>query len=52
MKNIFTFLLLFVVFTGKLRLEQEKSQLGSHFNAEAQLLVNFINGKPETNNDW
>lgn len=37
---------------GKIRLEDEKNQLEIHFNSEAQLLVNFINGKAETNNDW
>lgn len=37
---------------GKLRLEEEKNQLESHFNTEAQLLVNYINGKSETNNGW
>lgn len=37
---------------GKLRLEEEKKILEAHFNAEAQLLVNFINGKSDTNNDW
>lgn len=37
---------------GKLRLEDEKTELENHFNTIVTDYVNYINGKTETNNDW